>query len=75
MKSALVICRGGFIGTPKQQNEGTEVLLPTEYSNYTPKDAQHGHDSESNVLLPCFMNGMQHDTSEGQHGKNNQNRR
>lgn len=74
MKSALVICRGGFIGTPKQQNEGTEVLLPTEYSNYTPKDAQHGHDDDSNVLLPTQYNAGVQDPPEGVYRDNSHNR-
>jgi hypothetical protein len=62
MKSALVICRGGFIGNPQQKRQGEEPLLPIieDYSSpeKSPAGAQHGVDDNSNILLPCFINGL-----------------
>jgi len=72
-KNVFTVCRGGGyldIAGPQLRQQDTEVLLPTEYSNCTPKDAQHGDGVESNVLLPTFMNGRVQDVSEGQHGEN-----
>lgn len=62
MKSALVICKGGYLGNPDQRTKGEEALpLPVDYSYNSPADAQHGFDDGSSVLLPCFINGGQFD--------------
>jgi hypothetical protein len=75
MKSALVICRGGYLGNPDQRIKGEEALpLPVDYSYKSPADALQGIDKDDTVLLPCFLNGRLYDAPEGEHREINHKR-